>query len=72
MKKYFGGVASHRAGEGKLVQVDYKGSVNGVLNEILGGLRSTCTYVGASRLKHLPKCTTFVRVNNQINNIFGA
>jgi len=72
MKKHFGGIASHRASEGKLVQVDYKGSVNNVLNEILGGLRSACTYVGASRLKHLPKCTTFVRVNNQINNIFGA
>lgn len=72
MKKHFGGVASHRASEGKLVQVEYKGSVNNVLSEILGGLRSACTYVGASRLKHLPKCTTFVRVNNQINNIFGA
>ena len=72
MKKHFGGVASHRASEGKLVQVDYKGSVINVLSEILGGLRSACTYVGASRLKHLPKCTTFVRVNNQINNIFGA
>lgn len=72
MKKYFGGVASHRASEGKLVRVEYKGSVDGVLNEILGGLRSACTYVGASKLKYLPKCTTFVRVNNQINNIFGA
>ena len=72
MTKHFGGVASHRASEGKLVRVPYKGSVSTVMGEILGGLRSACTYVGANRIKHLPKRTTFVRVNNQINNIFGV
>jgi len=44
--------------------------VAGVVQQILGGVRSACTYVGAARLKDLPKCTTFIRVNRQLNNIF--
>ena len=47
MKKYAGGVANYRASEGKAVQVPYKGPVEATINEILGGVRSTCTYVGA-------------------------
>ncbi len=72
MKKHKGGVAEYRASEGKTVQIPYRGSVHGALQDILGGVRSTCTYVGARRLKDLPKCTTFVRVSQQINNIFGV
>jgi GMP reductase len=72
MKKHKGGVAEYRASEGKTVKIPYKGSVEGTLQDILGGLRSTCTYVGARRLKELSKRTTFVRVTQQINNIFGA
>lgn len=61
MLKYNGGMADYRASEGDCVTINNKGSVNGVLNQILGGLRSTCTYVGASTLKDLSKCTTFIR-----------
>lgn len=72
MKKHKGGVAEYRASEGKTVKIPYRGSVNDSLQDVLGGLRSTCTYVGAKRLKDLPKCTTFVRVSQQINNVFGT
>lgn len=70
MNKYHGGVASYRSSEGKTVKVPYKGSVENTMNNILGGVRSTCTYVGASRLKDLNKCATFVRVNRQVNNFY--
>ncbi|KNC87446.1 GMP reductase [Sphaeroforma arctica JP610] len=72
MTKHSGGVAEYRASEGKTVQVPYRGPLNGTCLDILGGLRSTCTYVGASNLKELPKRTTFIRVTQQINNIFGS
>lgn len=70
MEKYSGGVAAYRAAEGKRVHVKPVGPVDGVMQQILGGVRSACTYVGAARLKDLPKCTTFVRVNRQLNTIF--
>jgi GMP reductase len=63
MNKYYGGVASHRAPEGKCIYISYKGSVDNTINDILGGLRSTCTYVGTDDIKHLSKCTTFIRKN---------
>ncbi|HCQ71736.1 MAG: GMP reductase [Alphaproteobacteria bacterium] len=72
MKKHKGGVAEYRASEGKTVKIPYRGPVEGTLQDILGGVRSTCTYVGARQLKELTKRTTFVRVTQQINNIFGA
>ena len=72
MEEHYGGVASHRAPEGKEVEVPYRGPVENTVQEILGGLRSTCTYTGASRLKDLSKCCTFVRVSNTHNKIFGA
>lgn len=71
MKKHKGGVAEYRASEGKTVNIPYRGAVTNSLQDILGGLRSTCTYVGARRLKELSKCTTFVRVSQQINNVFS-
>ncbi len=71
MKKHKGGVAEYRASEGKTVEIPYRGSVQDSLQDILGGLRSTCTYVGAQRLKHLSKCTTFIRVSQQLNTVFG-
>jgi GMP reductase len=70
MKKHVGGVAEYRASEGKTVQVPFKGNVIDTLHDILGGLRSTCTYVGASKLKELTKRTTFIRVIEQENRIF--
>lgn len=71
MKKHAGGVAEYRASEGKTVTVPYKGPVADTLQQILGGIRSACTYVGAKRLKELSKRTTFVRVTQQINTVFG-
>ena len=71
MTKHKGGVAEYRASEGKTVKVPYKGSVHQSLQDILGGLRSTCTYVGAKHLKELSKRTTFIRVTQQLNTVFG-
>ena len=70
-EKHFGGMACYRASEGKVVDVAYRGSVEEVIQEILGGVRSAMSYIGATRLKDIPKCTTFYRVNRQLNEIFG-
>ena len=72
MDLHNGGVASYRASEGKHVKIPYRGEVSRTLQDILGGLRSACTYVGASELKELSKRTTFVRVNQQLNNSLNA
>jgi len=53
------------------VTVPFRGPVKGTVQDLLGGLRSTCTYVGASKLKELPKRTTFIRVTQQLNEVFG-
>eukprot|EP00644_Phytophthora_capsici_P004846 jgi/Phyca11/502600/fgenesh2_kg.PHYCAscaffold_1_\ len=71
MKKHNGGVAEYRASEGKSVTVPYRGPVANTCKEILGGVRSTCTYVGASKLKEISKRTTFIRVSQQLNEVFG-
>ena len=71
MNKHSGGVANYRASEGKTVQVPYRGSIENTLKDILGGLRSTCTYVGANRLKELTKRTTFIRVAEQENRVYS-
>jgi GMP reductase len=68
MEKYSGGMASHRSSEGKVVKIPYKGDIKNTIENILGGIRSTCTYIGAKTLKDMSKCTTFMRVTNQINN----
>ncbi len=70
MDKHSGGVAEYRASEGKTVKVAYKGPVSETVKDILGGVRSTCTYVGASTLKQLSKRTTFIRVQEQENQVF--
>ena len=70
MEKYAGGVAEYRAAEGKEVLVEYRGPVANTVQEILGGVRSACTYVGARQLRELTKRTTFVRVAVQANDIF--
>jgi GMP reductase len=72
MNKHVGKVANYRASEGKHVLVDYKGPVDATVLDFLGGIRSTCTYVGASCLKDLTKRTTFIRVTQQLNNVFGT
>jgi len=72
MHKYYGKVADYRASEGKSVDVPYKGPLSSVVLDVLGGLRSACTYVGASKLKELSKCTTFIRVTRQLNESFNV
>lgn len=72
MDKHSGGVAEYRASEGKTVKVAYKGPVSDTVKDILGGVRSTCTYVGASKLKELSKRTTFIRVQEQENQVFNG
>ena len=70
MDKHHGGVASYRSSEGRTVSIPYRGPVTDTILDVLGGLRSTCTYVGASSLKHLSKCTTFIKVTKQFNDVF--
>ncbi len=72
MDLHNGGVANYRASEGKTVEIPYRGEVSRTLQDILGGLRSACTYVGASELKELSKRTTFIRVTQQLNNSLNA
>jgi GMP reductase len=71
MEKHYGEKASYRAAEGKKVLIPYRGPVLDTMNDILGGIRSTCTYVGASSLKELSKRTTFIRVSQQSNEVYG-
>ena len=71
MLEHYGEKASYRAAEGKEVLVDYKGPVSNTIEEILGGIRSTCTYVGARKLKDIPKCAQFIQVNRTHNTIYG-
>src|SRR3990167_4283881 len=72
MERYHGTVADYRASEGRSVNVPHRGPVKNTVLDILGGLRSTCTYVGAHRLKELSKRTTFIRVSQQINEVFTS
>jgi len=69
--KYYGEKKSHRAAEGIKVEVPYRGNVADTIQDILGGLRSACTYAGARNIKSLPKCTTFVKVHRQLNEVFS-
>jgi GMP reductase len=71
MRKYSGGVAEYRSSEGKTVEVPYRGPISETVGSIFGGLRSACTYIGASAIRHMPKCATFVRVTQQSNEVFG-
>lgn len=71
-EKHSDSLSGYRASEGKRVLVPYKGPVKNTLQDILGGVRSACTYTGSTRLKELSRRTTFVRVHNQLNNTFGT
>jgi len=70
--KHGDGLTGYRASEGKRVLIPYKGPVENTVKDILGGVRSACTYTGSVSLKELSKRTTFVRVNNQLNNVYGT
>lgn len=71
-EKYNAGLATYRASEGKVVKVPYRGDVSKTILDVLGGLRSTCTYTGSSELKALPRNTTFIRVTQQLNEVYSA
>jgi GMP reductase len=68
--KHFGGLKDYRSSEGREVVVPYRGAVANTIQNILGGLRSTCTYAGASRLKHLMRCVTFIRCYDTHNRVY--
>ena len=68
--KYNGGLSDYRASEGRSIEIPYKGPVINTLQEILGGIRSGCSYCGAKSLKNLSKCTTFIRVTRTHNDVF--
>jgi GMP reductase len=72
MSKHGSRKDGYRGAEGKVVELPYKGNLQDTITEILGGLRSTCTYIGAKRIKDMPKCTTFVRCTQQVNQIFNS
>ncbi|XP_003745719.1 GMP reductase 2 [Galendromus occidentalis] len=72
MEKYHGGVAEYRASEGKTIQMPYRGPVQQTISDVLGGLRSACTYTGSAKIKELPRRTTFIRVSRQLNEIFSG
>jgi GMP reductase len=69
-KKHFGGLKDYRSSEGRTVEVPYRGDVENTIQDILGGLRSTCTYIGAPSLKQISKCATFIQVSQQYNAIY--
>jgi len=70
--KHFGGLKDYRSSEGRTVLVDYKGDIQPVVQNILGGLRSACTYAGADKLKNLSKCTTFVKCSDTHTRVFES
>jgi GMP reductase len=71
IEKHYGGLSDYRSSEGKKVKIQFRGKLDQSVKAILGGVRSSCTYVGAPSLKQLSKCTTFVRVTKQYNDTFG-
>ena len=68
--KHFGGLKEYRSSEGREIHVPYRGDVANTVRDLLGGIRSTCTYAGAKKLKWLSKCTTFVKTGQQFNRVF--
>jgi GMP reductase len=68
--KHFGGLKEYRSSEGRQVLVPYRGEVAATVQDLLGGIRSTCTYAGAKTLKQLSKCTTFVRCTQTHNSVY--
>ena len=71
-EKHFGGLKEYRASEGREVLIPYRGPIENTVQDLLGGLRSACTYVGASKLKELSKRTTFIQVNNTHNRVYES
>jgi GMP reductase len=70
MNKHYGQMAKYRSSEGRVIKVPYRGSLENTVLDYLGGLRSTCAYINAYKIKHLPKCTTFILTSQQLNKYF--
>ena len=70
--KHFGGLKDYRSSEGREVLLPYRGEVSNTIQDILGGIRSACTYAGAQRLKHLMRCATFIRCTDTHNRLFES
>ena len=68
MKKNYNGVNRYRTSEGRCIRIKYKGDMNETVSDFLGGLRSTCTYIGCENLEEMPEIVNFVRVGKQFNN----
>ena len=68
--KFAGGMCNYKTSEGRELQIPYTGSLDKVLQDINGGIASCCTYIGASSVKHMPKCATLIKVHNQLNRVF--
>jgi GMP reductase len=64
---HYGSMAKYRSSEGRVLKIQYKGSLHDTVSDYLGGLRSTCTYINSDCIKHMPRCTTFMQVNQQLN-----
>ena len=71
MNKHFGKMDNYRSSEGRTIKIKYKGPLEKTVENYLGGIRSTCTYINAAQIKNIPKCCTFVKVNRQLNTIYA-
>ena len=71
-EKHFSGLKDYRSSEGRTALVPYRGDVDITIQDILGGIRSACTYVGANKLKRLSKCATFIQVSSQLNTVYES
>jgi len=71
MKKHYGKMATYRSSEGRFIKLKYKGPLEDTVLDYLGGIRSCCTYINATSIKNMSKCTTFVMVSQQVNNHFN-
>ena len=70
MVKHYGKMENYRGSEGRVLKIPYKGKLEDTIKDFLAGLRSACTYINAKCIKYMPKCTTFVVVNQQLNRHF--
>lgn len=68
--KFAGGMSNYKTAEGRELLIPYTGSIDKILQDIGGGIASCCTYIGATKVKHMAKCATIIRVHNQLNRVF--
>ncbi len=72
MEKNSGGMSAYKASEGKCVSIPHKGPVEDIIKEIMGGLRSCCSYIGAKSIKEMSRCSEFIKVNRTHNTVYGV